>query len=111
MTDQHQAPSPEPDDDATLRPVTLSELRQLVREDWKKLPGDTLVVLSRDVEGNLFSPFAFYNLSRYAPTHTDLVGDVFPLPEELKEDPEMRELYADRIPDTAVPALVLFPLG
>ncbi|MFD3504419.1 hypothetical protein [Streptomyces sp. NPDC058678] len=92
-------------------PLTLAVLRHLVRKDWKGLPGDTLVVLSRDAEGNLFSPFSTYSFSRYAPTHSDLVGDVFPLPEELKADQSLRELYADGIPDTALPALVLYPLG
>jgi hypothetical protein len=111
MTDQQQAPSPDPDDDAPDRPLTLAVLRHLVRKDWKEMPGDTLVVLSRDAEGNLFSPFSSYCLSRYAPTHSDLVGDIFPLPEELKEDKSLRELYPDGVPDTAVPALVLFPLG
>ncbi|WP_328349072.1 hypothetical protein OG800_49165 [Streptomyces sp. NBC_00445] len=110
MTGQ-QAPSPGPDSDAPDSPVTLAVLRDLVRTDWKHLPGDTLVVLSQDAEGNLFSPFSYYTRSRYAPTHTDRLGDVYPMPEELKEDEDLRELYADRIPDTAVPALVLFPLG
>ncbi|MCQ8836113.1 hypothetical protein [Streptomyces malaysiensis] len=111
MTDQEQAPSPDPDGEAPERPLTLAVLRHLVRYEWKGLPGDTLLVLSRDAEGNLFSPFSTYSFSRYAPTHSDLVGDVFPLPEELKADQSLRELYGDRIPDTAVPALVLFPLG
>ncbi|MET7693850.1 hypothetical protein ABZT06_38795 [Streptomyces sp. NPDC005483] len=111
MTDQQQAPSPDPDGEALDRPLTLAVLRHLVRADWKGLPGDTLVVLSRDAEGNLYSPFSTYSISRYAPTHSDLVGDVFPLPEELKKDESLRELYADGIPDTAVPALVLYPLG
>jgi hypothetical protein len=111
MTDQQQAPSPDPDGEAPDRPLTLAVLRQLVRKDWKGLPGDTLVVLSRDAEGNLYSPFSTYSHSRYAPTHSELVGDVFPLPEELKADQSLRELYADGIPDTALPALVLYPLG
>jgi hypothetical protein len=111
MTDQQQSPSTDPDGEAPDRPLTLAVLRRLVRANWSRLPGDTLVVLSRDVEGNLFSPFSTYSLSRYAPTHSDLVGDVFPLAEELEEDQELRELYGDRIPDTAVPALVLYPLG
>ncbi|MFF0698594.1 hypothetical protein ACFYU4_38940 [Streptomyces tendae] len=111
MTDQQQAPSPDPDGDALDRPLTLAVLRHLVRKDWKGLPGDTLVVLSGDVEGNRFSPFSIYSHSRYAPTYSDLVGEIFPLPEELKADQSLRELYADGIPDTAVPAPVLYPLG
>ena len=42
----------------------------------RDLPGDTLVVLFRDAEGNLFSPLSTYGFSRYAPTHSELVGDV-----------------------------------
>lgn len=111
MTDQQQAPSADPDSEALDRPLTLAVLRHLVRKDWKDVPGDTLVVLSRDAEGNLYSPFSTYSFCRYAPTHGELVGEVFPLPEELKADQSLRELYADGIPDTAVPALVLYPLG
>ncbi|MFF8932262.1 hypothetical protein ACF1AO_33920 [Streptomyces longwoodensis] len=110
MTNQQQ-PSPDPDGEAPDRPLTLAVLRRLVRADWSRLPGDTLVVLSRDAEGNLFSPFSTYSLSRYAPTHSELVGDVFPRPEQLAKDRELRELFGDSIPDTAVPALVLYPLG
>ncbi|GAA3886080.1 hypothetical protein GCM10022207_61700 [Streptomyces lannensis] len=109
MTDHQQAPSA--DDDRRDRPLTLSVLRQLVRKDWSKLPGDTLVVLSADTEGNRFSPFSTYGRSRYAPlSPDDQVGETYPLPEELKRDKELRELYPE-IPATAVPALVLYPLG
>src|SRR5689334_20627885 len=66
--------SSDPDGEAPDRPLTLAVLRRLVRANWSRLPGDTLVVLSRDAEGNLFSPFSTYSLSRYAPTHSDLVG-------------------------------------
>ncbi|MFE4579708.1 hypothetical protein [Streptomyces chartreusis] len=112
MSEQQQAPSSDPDGEAPERPLTLAVLRHLVREDWKDLPGDTLVVLSRDAEGNGFSPFSTYSHSRYAPIGSeDLVGDVYPLPDELEEDPSLRELYADGIPDSALPALVFFPLG
>ncbi|MFJ4790993.1 hypothetical protein [Streptomyces sp. NPDC088794] len=111
MTDQQQAPSPDPDGEAPDRPLTLAVLRHLVRKEWKDLPGDMLVVLSRDAGGNFFSPFSTYSVSRYAPIHSDLVGDIFPLPEELTADQSLRELYPDGIPDTALPALVLYPLG
>ncbi|MGX1915971.1 hypothetical protein ACWIID_45410 [Streptomyces phaeochromogenes] len=110
MTDHQQATSSDPDADALDRPLTLAVLRQLVRSDWRGLPGATLVVLSRDVEGNAYSPFATYSRYRYAPTY-DLVGEVYPLPEELEQDEKLRELFADGIPDSAVPALVLYPLG
>ncbi|MFC7309015.1 hypothetical protein ACFQVC_33020 [Streptomyces monticola] len=109
MTDQ-QPSSPDPSGEAHDRPLTLAVLRHLVRTAWKNEPGDTLVVLSCDAEGNRFSPFASYSHARYAPTHGDCAGDVFPLPQEWEEDEDLRELYADGVPDTAVPALVLFPL-
>ncbi|MFE1840734.1 hypothetical protein [Streptomyces sviceus] len=111
MTDQQQTSSPDPDGEAPDRPLTLAVLRHLVRKDWKDLPGDTLVVLSQDAEGNLFSPFSTYSHARYAPTLSELVGEIFPLPEALKADQSLRELYGDGIPDTALPALVLYPLG
>ncbi|MFC0843440.1 hypothetical protein ACFH04_06790 [Streptomyces noboritoensis] len=109
MSNPPQAASPA-DADARDQPLTLAVLRQLLRNDWRRLPGSTLVVLSSDAEGNTFSPFASYSHSRYAPTLSDLVGDVFPLPEQLAKDPELRELFPT-IPDSAVRALVLFPLG
>ncbi|WP_419664784.1 hypothetical protein [Streptomyces sp. 2-1] len=103
MTDHQQATSSDPDADALDRPLTLAVLRQLVRSDWRGLPDATLVVLPRDVEGNAYSPFATYSRSCYAPTY-DLVGEVYPLPEELEQDEKLRELFADGIPDSAVPA-------
>ncbi|GGV69771.1 hypothetical protein GCM10010277_80090 [Streptomyces longisporoflavus] len=110
MTDQPQAPLPVPDGEVPHRPLTLAVLRRLIRANWSRLPGDTLVVLSGDAEGNCFSPLGGYSLSRYAPT-SDFAGDIFPLPQELENDAELRELYADDTPDTTQPALVLYPLG
>jgi hypothetical protein len=108
MTDNQQATSSDPDADALDRPLTLAVLRQLVRSDWRGLPGATLIVLSRDVEGNGYSPFATYSRARYAPTY-DFVGEVYPLPEELEQDKELRELFADGIPDSAVPGSGALP--
>ncbi|MGI5414158.1 hypothetical protein ACQEV9_46165 [Streptomyces chartreusis] len=88
--------------------LTLDVLRRLVGNDWARLPGKTLVVLSRDSEGNLYSPFSTYSIGRYAPVH-GLTGDVYPLESELSRDPELRRLFPE-IPDTAVAALVLYPL-
>jgi hypothetical protein len=102
MTDNQQTTPPAPDDERN-RPLTLAVLRQLIRHDWRTLPGTNLVVLSRDTEGNGYSPFATYSNARYAPAYSDEVGEVYPLPEKLEQDEELRELYADGIPDSAVP--------
>ncbi|MFJ2876586.1 MULTISPECIES: hypothetical protein [unclassified Streptomyces] len=106
------APSPvEPasSSDQGYQPVTLGALRRLVENDWARLPGDTLVVLSRDVEGQLYSPFSSYAHARYFPVH-GLVGDVYPLESELAADAELRDLFG-KIPGDARAALVLYPLG
>ncbi|MEU8952018.1 hypothetical protein [Streptomyces sp. NPDC048489] len=91
------------------QPLTLDVLRHLVRKDWARLPGKTLVVLSRDTEGNGFSPFCGYTHSRYSPVY-ELTGETYPLESELAKDRELRDLYPE-IPDDAVAALVLYPLG
>ncbi|MGW5657199.1 hypothetical protein [Streptomyces humi] len=111
MTDHPQNGSPSTDEEPRDGALNLTTLRHLVRHEWRSLPGSTLVVLSADTEGNAYSPFATYSRSRYAPIGDgDLVGEVYPLPEELKKDKTLRELFPD-IPDSAVPALVLYPLG
>ncbi|MFI6340749.1 hypothetical protein [Streptomyces sp. NPDC050535] len=91
------------------QPLTLDVLRYLVRNDWSRLPGKTLVVLCRDASGNGYSPFSTYSQHRYSPVY-GLHGDVYPLESALAKDKELRELYPE-IPDDAVAALVLFPLG
>lgn len=44
MCDKQQTTPSAPDDDERDRPLTLAVLRQLVRHDWRALPGTTLVV-------------------------------------------------------------------
>ncbi|MFE3268879.1 hypothetical protein [Streptomyces sp. NPDC059215] len=91
------------------QPLTLDVLRDLVRTDWARLPGKTLVALSRDAEGNGYSPFSGYTHSRYAPPY-ELTGEAYPLESELAKDRELRDLFPV-VPDDAVAALVLYPLG
>ncbi|MER6691112.1 hypothetical protein [Streptomyces minutiscleroticus] len=101
-----------PEEDGRDKPVTLAMLRQLVNRDWRGLPGNLLIVLSGDTEGNRFSPFATYGHGRYeALDPHDAVGEAHPTPGQLAKSPSLRELYPDGIPDKAVPALVLYPLG
>ncbi|MGC0212009.1 hypothetical protein [Streptomyces levis] len=111
MSDNQQTALPAPVEDDGDHPLTLAVLRQLVRHDWSGLPGTTVVVLSHDAEGNSFSPFATFGHGRYAPTDTGQSGAIYPLAERLEQDQQLRELYAGRIPDNAVPALALYPLG
>ncbi|GGP80859.1 hypothetical protein [Streptomyces melanogenes] len=92
------------------QPLTLDVLRRLVGNDWARLPGSTLVVLSADPEGNGYSPFSTYERARYAPEDDGLRGEVYPLESELANDPELRRLFP-QIPDNAVAALVIYPLG
>jgi hypothetical protein len=66
-------------------------------------------VLSRDTEGNGYSPFSTYGLGRYSPVY-EQTGEVYPLESELAADPELRELFGP-VPRDAVAALVLYPLG
>ncbi|MEU5632071.1 hypothetical protein ACH47C_23165 [Streptomyces rishiriensis] len=103
-------PTPSGDvEDQGDQPLTLDVLRQLVGNEWAGLPGETLVVLSRDTEGNLYSPFSTYAHGRYSPVY-DLTGEVYPLESELAADAELRELFP-KIPANARAALVLYPLG
>ncbi|MFE9989804.1 hypothetical protein ACFYRK_23440 [Streptomyces sp. NPDC005381] len=49
------------------KPLTLDDLRFLMRNDWSRLPGKALVVLSQSSEGNGFSPLSTYCYERYSP--------------------------------------------
>ncbi|BBC28716.1 MULTISPECIES: hypothetical protein [Streptomyces] len=100
---------PEPQEDHGYQPLTLDVLRQLVGNEWASLPGETLVVLSRDADGNGYSPFRTYAHARYSPTH-ELTGEVYPLESELAEYADVRDLLP-KVPDSARAALVLYPLG
>ncbi|WP_326757329.1 hypothetical protein OHB35_53250 [Streptomyces phaeochromogenes] len=100
---------PEDGEDQADQPLTLDVLRHLVGNKWASVPGETLVVLSRDTEGNGYSPFSTYAHGRYCPTY-DLTGEVYPLEGELAEHADLRELFP-QIPGNACAALVLYPLG
>ncbi|MGW1193678.1 hypothetical protein [Streptomyces sp. NPDC002559] len=100
---------PAPSENPGYQALTLRTLRHLVGRTWARLPEDTLVVLSRDPEGNCYSPFSSYAHGRYT-LSPDLTGEVYPLESELAADPELRDLYG-KIPADARAALVLYPLG
>lgn len=73
--------------------MTVAELIEALSE----APGDSLVVLSSDAEGNDYRPLAYADLARYAPVET-WYGDV------LDEDADEEDY------DGVVDAFVLWPL-
>ncbi|WP_059007920.1 hypothetical protein [Streptomyces specialis] len=84
------------------RAMTVARLRSRLAA----LPGDLMVVLSHDAEGNHYSPLTNRGVAAGL-YHT---GSVYPTHEELAEDSEARELvYPDGIPEGAAPAVVLYP--
>ena len=50
--------------------MTLAELRTLVNEELKNVDESTLIVMSKDAEGNNFSPLSDYSVGWYEPTCT-----------------------------------------
>jgi hypothetical protein len=89
----------------TAGPLTAGELREILAE----VPADRLVVLSRDAEGNGYSPAYGFSHGMYV-DQTGTVGEVHPTPEELAKDAELRDLFG-ATPESAVLSLVLYPLG
>lgn len=74
-----------------------------VREALKDLPDDTLVVMSKDAEGNSHSPLEDMWEGRYA-AETTWYGDVYSTDDD--DDDEW-----GGCPDNAVPAVVLVPVN
>jgi hypothetical protein len=87
------------------RPLTVAQLRNLLRA----MPGEVIVVLSADGEGNRYSPLFDVAEGKYH--QTGLLGDIYPTTEELRQDPELRILYPDGIPKGAAAAVVLYPMA
>jgi hypothetical protein len=84
--------------------MTLDELRAELAE--LDLPGDTIVVLSEDGEGNGFSPLAEVETAMYSADST-YSGEHYLTEEQVAADPEYGE--DDLAPDDAVPAVFLWP--
>lgn len=85
--------------------MTLTELRTALAE-LDHLPGDTLVVLATDSEGNGYSPLEEVDLSLYR-AQTEYSGDHY-LTEAERQAQEDPDDY-DKAPDEAVPAVFLWP--
>lgn len=82
--------------------MTLAELRQKL--DALNLPDDTLVVLSRDAEGNGYSPLSTVEDALYEAEST-YSGQFYATPEMRAAEPD----EWSEAPDGAVPALFLWP--
>lgn len=86
--------------------MTLAELRAAL--DALDLPDDTIVVLSKDGEGNRFSPLDEAEHAMYA-AETTWSGDRY-LTEEERQAQDDPDEYSEA-PDDAVHALFLWPVN
>lgn len=85
--------------------MTLDDLRaELAKLDH--LPGDTPVVLSKDSEGNGFSPLAEVETAMYRAEST-WSGEHYMTDEQVDADPGYDD--EDRAPEGSVPAVFLWP--
>lgn len=82
--------------------MTLAELRAQL--DALNLPDDTPVILARDAEGNGYSPVVQVDDALYEAEST-YSGQLYATPEMRAAEPG----EWDEAPDTAVPAIFLWP--
>ena len=87
------------------RPLTVAGLIRLLRT----LPGDHLVILASDAEGNQLSPASpDFGEGMYQDLN-GRTGTVYPMRDELEDDAELRALYPRGIPADARAAVVFYP--
>ena len=87
------------------RPLTVTGLIRLLRT----LPGDHLVILSSDAEGNQLSPASpDVGVGMYQ-DFNGRTGEVYPMPDELDREPGLLALYPRGIPAGARAAVVVYP--
>ncbi|HEX5541987.1 MAG TPA: hypothetical protein VFX60_10585 [Micromonospora sp.] len=84
--------------------MTLDELRKQL--DELDMPGDTPVILSKDAEGNGFSPVTEVEVAMYA-AETTWSGERYMTEEERQATEDPDEYY--EAPDDAVRAVFLWP--
>ncbi|MFD9223770.1 hypothetical protein ACFWDI_28155 [Streptomyces sp. NPDC060064] len=87
--------------------LTLADLRQQLAA-FDDLPGDTPVVMSKDGEGNGYSPLAELSPGMYLAENT-WSGEHYPTEEQLRDDPNADE--DEGAPEDAVPAVFLWPVN
>jgi hypothetical protein len=90
--------------------MTLDELRFWVNE--MELPGDSLVVMSKDAEGNGYSPLADLEVSMYVPSST-WSGDTYATNEFIYSEEGQKQGFTeeDEAPEGAERVLVLWPVN
>jgi len=84
--------------------MTVRELREALAG----LPDDMLVVMSRDAEGNGYSPLVETSESMYV-AETTWSGEVYPTPEDIADDEQLGE--DDEAPGDAVRVVTLWPVN
>lgn len=84
--------------------MNVGELREVLKD----LPDDTLVVMSKDGEGNSYSPLSGHWNGHYIP-ETTWWGELWSEEDERDFDPHLPEDAEVPVPAEAVPAIVLWP--
>lgn len=89
--------------------ITLDQLREALRE--LDMPGDTPIVIAKDQEGNDFSPLVEAQTDAFYNVETSWSGTYHPPNEELDNPVDIHGQWdeGDRAPDTAKPAIFLWP--
>lgn len=80
-----------------------------LRAELEGLSDDMIVVISKDAEGNHFSPLTESGQSMYLPT-TTWFGDTYPTPEQIANS-AFGYTEEDEAPEDSVRALVLWPVN
>lgn len=73
------------------------------------LPANLEVIMSRDAEGNGYSPLAGWWEDAMYSDDDGYEGQVSPTKEYVDSHPELGYIEEDYPPDDAIPALVLWP--
>jgi hypothetical protein len=78
-------------------------------DELMKLPGDTIVILEKDAEGNGYSPLSSVRTSHYEPVNT-YSGELKSSAEDFDNDGDPDYTYADYIRDATF-VIVLGPVN
>ena len=87
--------------------MTVNQLRDALA-DLTDLPGDALVILQKDAEGNGYSPLYSVDRAQYAPDST-WSGECWPTAEQIAADGGEDEWGC--VPDDALQVILLGPVN